>query len=177
MAEEQQPREQPQGAPEFSFPVLAPPKVPLTARSTVVDRSAAGPASTSAPVPLAEVKRNKVPLEKGYSQVDWIRLSRSGADLAGLKGERPRKNITKEEVASHKTPEDAWMVLRGKVYNIGPYLRFHPGGASILMSVAGKDGTAAFQRYHPWVNGDALLEKCLVGWLGAPPGDAIAEEQ
>jgi hypothetical protein len=27
--------------------------------------------------------RNKVPLEKGFSQVDWIRISRSGADFTG----------------------------------------------------------------------------------------------
>jgi len=27
--------------------------------------------------------RNKVPLEKGYSQVDWLRLTRSGGDLTG----------------------------------------------------------------------------------------------
>lgn len=31
------------------------------------------------------------------------------------------------------------------------------------MQGAGKDGTALFQRYHPWVNGHALLEACLLG--------------
>ena len=38
------------------------------------------------------------------------------------------------------------MALRGKVYNISPYLRFHPGGAAILLKAAGKDGTALFQK-------------------------------
>lgn len=33
-----------------------------------------------------------------------------------------------EEVKLHKTDEDAWTVLRGHVYNISPYLGFHPGG-------------------------------------------------
>lgn len=33
-----------------------------------------------------------------------------------------------EEVKQHKTEEDAWTVLRGRVYNISPYIRFHPGG-------------------------------------------------
>lgn len=35
-----------------------------------------------------------------------------------------------EEVKQHKTDEDAWTVLRGRVYNISPYIRFHPGGLS-----------------------------------------------
>lgn len=33
-----------------------------------------------------------------------------------------------QEVKQHKTEEDAWTVLRGRVYNISPYIRFHPGG-------------------------------------------------
>ncbi|KXZ49260.1 hypothetical protein GPECTOR_22g853 [Gonium pectorale] len=107
----------------------------------------------------------KVPLEKGYSQVDWLRLSKSGTDLNGLDGASLRRDITLDEVKQHRTPEDAWMVLRGKVYNISPYLRYHPGGAAVLMKAAGKDGTSLFMKYHPWVNADALLEKCLVGLL------------
>jgi cytochrome-b5 reductase len=57
------------------------------------------------------------------------------------------------------------MVLHGKVYNITPYLRFHPGGADILVKAAGRDATALFNKYHPWVNAHALLEKCLLGLL------------
>lgn len=33
-----------------------------------------------------------------------------------------------------------------QVYNLTPYLKFHPGGVAILMSVAGKDGTALFNK-------------------------------
>ncbi|KAI8469716.1 MAG: flavohemo protein b5/b5R-like protein [Monoraphidium minutum] len=164
-------------------------KAPLTAKATVTHAGAAMPApapvavapavapapaaaaeaeapSTSKPVlKIGEVKaagrRNKVPLEKGFSQVDWLRLSRSGADLrAGL---GLRKDIPMEEVRQHAAKDDAWMVLSGRVYNITPYMAFHPGGAEILMAAAGKDGTALFQRYHPWVNGHALLEACLLG--------------
>lgn len=74
-----------------------------------------------------------------------------------------RKDIPMEEVKRHNTRDDAWMVLSGRVYNITPYMAFHPGGAQILMAAAGKDGTSLFQRYHPWVNGHALLEACLLG--------------
>ncbi|GFR47511.1 hypothetical protein Agub_g9143 [Astrephomene gubernaculifera] len=155
----------------FSFPVLHPPseppkKMPLTAFSTVTDRSGPQSSTPAAPVPLYEKPaRSKVPLEKGYTQVDWLRLAKSGADLTGRDGQPLRRDISLAEVRQHASAEDAWMVLRGKVYNIGPYLRFHPGGAAVLMKAAGKDGTALFQKYHPWVNADALLEKCLVGLL------------
>ena len=33
-----------------------------------------------------------------------------------------------------------------QVYNLTHYLPYHPGGASILMSVAGKDGTVLFNK-------------------------------
>lgn len=42
------------------------------------------------------------------------------------------------------------------------YVPFHPGGKPMLMSGAGKDSTALFQRYHRWVNGGMMLEKCQV---------------
>ena len=43
-------------------------------------------------------------------------------------GARGMKKITMEEVQRHRTKADAWTVLGGKVYNITPYLKFHPGG-------------------------------------------------
>jgi cytochrome b involved in lipid metabolism len=49
-----------------------------------------------------------------------------------------------EEVQKHNTPEDAWCVLNGRVYNITPYLDFHPGGRRQLLRVAGKDGSELF---------------------------------
>ena len=55
------------------------------------------------------------------------------------------------------------------MYNISPYLKFHPGGVEILMKVAGRDGTALFLKHHPWVNMRALMDKCLVGKLAVDP--------
>lgn len=39
-----------------------------------------------------------------------------------------------------------------QVYNLTPYLQYHPGGVDILVKTAGKDCTALFNRYHAWVN-------------------------
>lgn len=182
---------------QLQTPVQPQSTEPLTARSTVVhasSRTAAAQApqqqqqggslsqqpaaAAQKPVPISQVqaegRRNKVPLEKGFSQVSWLKLTKSGADLTG--GQGRRRDITLEEVRQHRTADDAWMVLHGKVYNITPYLHYHPGGADILMKAAGKDGTSLFNKYHPWVNAHALLEKCLIGLLHKPDEEQPAEQ-
>ena len=88
----------------------------------------------------------KVTLGAGYSQMDWMRLTKRDPDLAGLKGASRKRKITMEEVATHRTPEDGWTAFRGKVYNLTPYLNFHPGGDKILKGVLGKDCTAQFDK-------------------------------
>lgn len=126
------------------------------------------PPSTNTEINTASGSRRKVPFEKGYSQMDWIRLTQSKKDLSGLNGSRPRRDIPFEEVKQHNTIEDGWTILHGKVYNISPYLRFHPGGPEILRKILGKDGTSLFNKYHAWVNAEFLLEKCCVGTLHQP---------
>lgn len=50
------------------------------------------------------------------------------------------------------------------MYNITPYISFHPGG-KVLLQGAGKDSTELFNKYHAWVNGDMMLQSCLIGQL------------
>ncbi|XP_068669178.1 cytochrome b5 domain-containing protein RLF [Aristolochia californica] len=109
------------------------------------------------------VQRAKVPFEKGYSQMDWLKLTRTHPDLAGLKGQSNRRLISMDEVKQHKGGDSIWTVLKGRVYNISPYMKFHPGGVDMLMKAAGKDSTSLFNKYHAWVNAEFLLERCLVG--------------
>lgn len=92
--------------------------------------------------------------------------------------------LTLSEVQKHRTKEDAWMVLRGKVcllvhsqpssairmahaqvYNITPYLDYHPGGVDELMRGAGIDATVLFEEIHPWVAVDHMLSKAFLGNL------------
>ncbi|KAK9808694.1 hypothetical protein WJX72_002088 [[Myrmecia] bisecta] len=170
----------------FTFPTVKPPlqplQNPLMARATVVDRSSSqdGASTSVAGAPVSAIQLpepkfkpptcpGKVPLEKGYSQMDWMHLQRTHPDLAGRKGETFRKDITLEEVKQHRTENDAWTVLRGKVYNLTPYIKFHPGGRDMIMKGAGRDCTALFNKYHAWVNSDILIEKCLVGLLAPKP--------
>ena len=51
------------------------------------------------------------------------------------------------------------------MYNITPYMPYHPGGEPELMKAAGRDGTKLFGEVHPWVNWEGMLENCLMGIL------------
>jgi cytochrome b involved in lipid metabolism len=52
-----------------------------------------------------------------------------------------------EDVKQHKSYDDAWTVLNGKVYNMTAYLPFHPGGEKEIMRCAGRDGTRLFSKF------------------------------
>lgn len=108
--------------------------------------------------------RKKVKLMPGFSQLDWAKLKASGANLRGEHVTGLRR-ITRSELAEHRTKEDAWSGFHGKVYNITPYLNYHPGGVRELMRVAGKDGTELFMKTHAWISIDAMLDTCLLGFL------------
>ena len=53
------------------------------------------------------------------------------------------KTITAETVAQHKTKDDCWTIVGGKVYDITQYVPQHPGGDEILRA-CGVDGTSLF---------------------------------
>lgn len=75
--------------------------------------------------------------------------------------------LTMEEVARHNKPSDCWVVYRGVVYDITQYLKYHPGGSKILLTVAGKDCTSAFMKHHRWVNCAAILKGTQVGVIAS----------
>ncbi|NXP28176.1 NB5R4 reductase, partial [Scytalopus superciliaris] len=109
----------------------------------------------------------QVPLKPGRSLMDWIRLTKSGKDLTGLKGRLIE--VTEDELAKHNKKEDCWICIRGFVYNVTPYMEYHPGGEDELMKAAGTDGTDLFDQVHRWVNYESMLKECLVGRMAVKP--------
>mmetsp|Transcript_20720 Transcript_20720/g.39391 ORF Transcript_20720/g.39391 Transcript_20720/m.39391 type:complete len:211 (-) Transcript_20720:408-1040(-) len=152
-------------------------KPSLLSKATVTEAGAGTTAATngfSFPPPdqaasaswkiAAEKVRKKVPVQPQCSQMAWMSLTKKTPDLAGLKGAPPGR-LTLPDVKKHNTAEDCWIVLRGKVYNVTPYLDFHPGGKKILVKAGGTDATKLFDKFHKWVNEEFMMEKCLVGIL------------
>ncbi|XP_040499642.1 cytochrome b5 reductase 4 isoform X3 [Ursus maritimus] len=128
--------------------------------------------SQSFPAPSSQQRvasggRSKVPLKQGRSLMDWIRLTKSGKDLTGLKGRLIE--VTEEELKKHTKKDDCWICIRGLVYNVSPYMEYHPGGEDELMKAAGSDGTDLFDQVHRWVNYESMLKECLVGRMAIKP--------
>jgi cytochrome b involved in lipid metabolism len=120
-------------------------------------------------VKVSTTKKPAVNPKHRFGLHDWKRLLAASSDLAQRKGQPIRRDITAEEVRQHSKNHDGWIILRGRVYNIGPYLSYHPGGVSIFKNLLGKDATSMFDRYHRWVNIDGLIGPLLLGFIDTPP--------
>ncbi|XP_008431082.1 cytochrome b5 reductase 4 isoform X2 [Poecilia reticulata] len=127
----------------------------------IPSQSFPAPSSQQRVSPSAQSGRNKVSLKPGHSLMDWIRFAKSGKDLTGLRGRLIE--VTQEELQKHNKREDCWTCIRGMVYNVTPYMDYHPGGEEELMKAAGIDGTDLFDQVHRWVNYESMLKECLVG--------------
>lgn len=53
--------------------------------------------------------------------------------------------LTQKLVSYHNTPNDAWVIYKGGVYDITLFLETHPGGADILHDKLGSDVTDAME--------------------------------
>ncbi|XP_041844761.1 cytochrome b5 reductase 4 [Melanotaenia boesemani] len=129
------------------------------------------PSSQQRVAPSGQAGRNKVALKPGHSLMDWIRFAKSGKDLTGLRGRLIE--VTQEELQKHNTRDDCWTCIRGMVYNVTPYMDYHPGGEEELMKAAGIDGTDLFDQVHRWVNYESMLKECLVGRMATKAPTAV----
>lgn len=68
--------------------------------------------------------------------------------------------ISVEEVSKHRTPDDAWVICKNKVYDISDW-KNHPGG-SVVFTHAGDDMTDAFAAFHP-ESAQTWLDKFYIG--------------
>jgi hypothetical protein len=107
--------------------------------------------------------RGKILLSPGHSPMDWAALSRN-SDLAGVPNLQ-RVTPSQLKTMTGRKGKPAWSSYHGKVYNITPYLPFHPGGEPELMKAAGRDGGKLFMEVHPWVNWEGMMGSCVVGIL------------
>jgi cytochrome b involved in lipid metabolism len=144
------------------------------ARGPVPDRGP--PAGSLAPPSLAPPPTHstkpskpsrKVILTPGHSPLDWARISGPNSDLRNLPASTPYLKVTLSMLKHYtgRKGKDAWTAIGGRVYNITPYLPYHPGGEPELLRCAGRDGTKLFGEIHPWVNYETMLAACLVGLL------------
>ena len=69
------------------------------------------------------------------------------------------RSVSFAEVALHRSERDLWVVLGDVVWDLSAFAQSHPGGAAVLLAVAGQDATAPFLAVHPADFADKLLSK------------------
>ncbi|AWP08350.1 Delta-6 fatty acyl desaturase [Scophthalmus maximus] len=75
---------------------------------------------------------------------------------------------TWEEVQSHSSRTDQWLVIDRKVYNTTQWAKRHPGGFHVISHYAGQDATEAFTAFHPDLKFvQKFLKPLLIGELAA----------
>ena len=79
-------------------------------------------AASTASVPAGRRRREKVPLAPGHTLAHWNAL------VMSRQRSYPSSKITPKELAKHRSQDDAWVSLNGKVFDITKYLDYHPGG-------------------------------------------------
>ncbi|VDO29735.1 unnamed protein product [Haemonchus placei] len=71
--------------------------------------------------------------------------------------------LTRKEVADHNSNKSTWFVLGNKVYDVTKFLEEHPGGCEVLLEVAGRDATEAFEDVGHSTDAREMREQYLVG--------------
>ncbi|KAK5127452.1 hypothetical protein LTR85_006791 [Meristemomyces frigidus] len=56
--------------------------------------------------------------------------------------------LTVEEISKHNRPDDCWIVVDGKVWDITEFAPQHPGGGEIIWKHAGRDATTSYSSIH-----------------------------
>lgn len=83
--------------------------------------------------------------ESAYTETPANTTTSNATETAA---ETTTKTFTMAEVANHSSASDCYTVIEGSVYDLSNFVGKHPGGEEAIMSICGKDGTAAFSAQH-----------------------------
>ena len=76
--------------------------------------------------------------------------------------------VTMEEVAQHDQPDDLWIVIYGKVFDVTEWKEDHPGGDDILIEHGGKDVSELFRNVGHSPDANAIRPNFMVAKLKKP---------
>jgi len=83
---------------------------------------------------------------------------------------------TRKQVAEHKTEEDCYLIIGNiksggkKVYDVTKYLNEHPGGAEVLLDLAGQDADDMFEDIGHSLEARNKMKDFYIGELEELPG-------
>ncbi|KKK14684.1 hypothetical protein AOCH_000802 [Aspergillus ochraceoroseus] len=73
------------------------------------------------------------------------------------------KLFSTQQISSHNTPDDCWIVVDNQVWDVTDFLDEHPGGSTIILKYAGRDATKAYSEVHTpgLIKSNLAPGKCL----------------
>jgi cytochrome b involved in lipid metabolism len=103
-------------------------------------------------------------------QTQATALAESGPKVSNPAG---TINLSNSEIKTHNLKSDCWSIVNSNVYNLTSYVKNHPGGASVIANICGKDGSKAFVNQH---NTQGKPNNVLSSFLLGPVGASISAE-
>jgi flavocytochrome c len=90
----------------------------------------------------------KLPIRTGLGSVDAAAKPSSLLDNSEKPSSNRSRIITSAELGKHNTPDDCWVAIHDKVYDLSDFAGEHPAGPQSIFDLAGLDGTEAFTAVH-----------------------------
>jgi hypothetical protein len=72
---------------------------------------------------------------------------------------------TMAQVRANDSASSCWSLIGGSVYDLTRWINSHPGGASVIVGLCGRDGTASFNSRH---GGQSSPKSTLASYLLGP---------
>ncbi|ORX93618.1 FMN-dependent dehydrogenase-domain-containing protein [Clohesyomyces aquaticus] len=93
-----------------------------------------------------------------------------------------RQALSLGDIRSHNTPDDCWIAVSSKVWDVTDLLNNHPGGPEVILKYAGLDATSAYNEVHaPGMLEETLAAEKFIGDLlpsnDVPPPATILEAE
>lgn len=132
-------------------------------------------------IPITAISSFVLTILVGHSgaQATWKdRIDQTQATALAETGPKPINpagtiNLSNSEIKTHNLKSDCWSIVNGNVYNLTSYVKSHPGGASVIANICGKDGSKAFVNQH---NTQGKPNNVLSSFLLGPVGASITAE-
>lgn len=126
-------------------------KIPVLVSIVVVILAAAIAGSRSAP------KSNSQPESPTPNAIPEIQPNPQAQGPSGY---------TLAQVAGHRDISSCWSAVNGSVFDLTKWIAEHPGGEEAILSICGKDGSAAFNDQHSGQGKpEGVLESFRIGAL------------
>ena len=132
-------------------------------------------------IPITAISSFVLTILVGHSgaQATWKdRIDQTQATALEETGPKPINpagtiNLSNSEIKTHNLKSDCWSIVNGNVYTLTTYVKSHPGGASVIANICGKDGSKAFVNQH---NTQGKPNNVLSSFLLGPVGASITAE-